>query len=100
VIRVTVEMVPKGDESKAFTLAQGIIANDGTGDLETGNYVYGFSAQVTKKNPEPEIKTSGRLTGFKRLRDDVWVLINRCLTEGDQELVTPDGKEYRNDQEG
>jgi hypothetical protein len=94
-IRITVEMVPKGDESKAFTLAQGIIANDGTGTWDTGNYVYGFSAQASKKNPEPEIRTSGRLTGFKRLTDDVWTLMRKCLEQGDQELVTPDGKEYR-----
>jgi hypothetical protein len=92
-------MVPKGDESRAYTLAQGIIANDGSGTLDTGNYVYGFSAQVTPKVAEPEIRTSGRLEGFKRRRDDVWTLIRKCLEQGDQELVTTDGKGYRYDQE-
>ena len=46
-IRITVELVPHGDESRARVLAHGIIANDGTGTLERGNYnfVLGYVRQ-------------------------------------------------------
>lgn len=87
-------MVPKGDEARAFTLAQGVIANDGTGTLDTGNYIYGFSGQASDKNPEPDITRSGRLEGFSRLREDAWELLRKCVEQGDMALVTPDGKAF------
>lgn len=93
-LRVTIEMVPKGDDSRAFTLAQGVIANDGTGTLDKSNYVYGFSGQASHKNPEPDIRSSGRLEGFPRLRKDAWELLRRCLNQGDKALVMPDGTSF------
>lgn len=96
-LRITIEMVPKGDDSRAFTLAQGMIANDGSGTLDDSNYVYGFSAQVTRSNPEPEIRTSGRLEGFPRLRKDAWELLRRCLNQGNESLITADGTAFVGD---
>lgn len=93
-LRITIEMAPKGDESRAFTLAQGVIANDGTGTLGTGNYIYGFSGQASDKNPEPDIVMSGRLEGFSRLREDAWELLRQCIEQGDMALVAADGKDW------
>lgn len=90
-IRITVEMVPKGDDSRAWTMAQGVIANDGTGTETVGTYVYGFSGQAQTPGHDPGIRISGRLTGFRRKRSNVWHLIAECLTQGDQGFYTRDG---------
>lgn len=37
-IRVTVELVPHGDERAKNTLGVIEVVNDGTGDMHTGNY--------------------------------------------------------------
>jgi hypothetical protein len=96
VIRVTIEMVPKGDESKAYTLAQGAIVNDGTGTLDVGNYVYGFSRQVSKPgDDDAPITRSGKIEAFGRKRHDVWELLRLALNQGDQSLVTPDGTDFQ-----
>jgi hypothetical protein len=42
VLRVTVELVPFGEEEHVREIAQAVIYNDGTGDRHTGNYVAGF----------------------------------------------------------
>lgn len=94
-IRVTVEMVPKGDEGRAYTLAQGVIANDGTGTLDVSHYTYGFSGQAQRPGHDPGIHTSGRLLNFARKREDVWALIRRCLEQGDEGLVARDGQSLR-----
>lgn len=93
-LRITIEMIPKGNEAKAYTLAQGMIANDGSGDVNVGNYIYGFSGQVTRHVREPEIQISGRLEGFSRRRLNAWELLRRCLNQGNEDLVTPDGKAF------
>lgn len=41
-LRVTVELVPFGEEAYARKIAEAIIYNDGTGDRDVGNYVAGF----------------------------------------------------------
>lgn len=99
-LRITIEMLPKGDDSKAYTVAQGVIANDGTGDLATGNYVYGFSGQAKRPGHDPGIRTSGRLEGFSRRRHNAWELLRRCLNQGDESLVEPDGKGFVGESDG
>lgn len=37
-LRVKIELVPFGDETKAKTIGEMLIANDGTGTAEKGNY--------------------------------------------------------------
>lgn len=93
-IRITVEMLPKGDKSRAYTLAQGVISNDGSGTLDVGNYIYGFSGQAKRAGHDPGIRTSGEFKGFARRREDVWELLRKCLNQGDQGLVTPSGTEF------
>lgn len=95
-IRITVEMVPKGDRSKAFTLAQGIISNDGTGNETTSNYIYGLSGQAKRPGHDPGIQISGRVMGFPRKREDVWALLLHCLQNGDQGLIARNGQRYDN----
>lgn len=99
-LRITIEMVPKGDDSRAYTLAQGVIANDGTGDKSIGNYIYGFSGQIKRPGDDPGIRTSGELKGFSRLRDDCWELLRRCLNQGDQDLVESSGEAFRRESNG
>lgn len=79
-------MLPGGDDERAWTLAQGVIVNDGSGNQTTGNYTYGFSGQARSPGHDPGIRTSGTLRGFPRKRLDVWALIARCLSQGDQQL--------------
>lgn len=64
-IKVTVELDKhgKGEEKKVIGLI--IIANDGTGTVEEGNYAYALShagKHMTKKG----VFKSGKIKGFKR----------------------------------
>lgn len=93
-IRITVEMVPSGDDERARMLAQGVIVNDGTGTLEIGNYYYGFTGQIKRGGRDPGIQISGTYKGFPRRREDVWSLIYDCLNQGDQGMVKRDGTSY------
>lgn len=79
VIRVTVEMVPGGDDDRAYVLAQGVIVNDCSGTTEVGNYEYGFTGQARRAGHDPGIKRQGRVRGFDRKRKDVWQLLKECL---------------------
>lgn len=74
-IRVTVELVPHGDESRARVLARGTIANDGTGTLRRGNYRYSLSQQGRLNTATRE----GAVTNFPRLSKNVWHLLALVL---------------------
>lgn len=66
-LRVTVEIVPHGDESRAETLTEIFIGNDGTGTHEAGNYDI-YTADPRGK-PLPRNKRDGwigRIEGFPR----------------------------------
>lgn len=80
-IRVTIEMVPKGDDARARILAQGVIVNDGTGTLADGSYRYGISRQAHKAGVDPGIWKEGAVGGFKRKRDNVWRLLALVLED-------------------
>jgi hypothetical protein len=73
-IRVTVELIPKGDESRRRTLAVMEIANDGTGDATTGNYVGRLQAEYTRPGGRP-----GRVFQFNRRTQSVWTLVGAFL---------------------
>ena len=70
-IRVTVEIVPFGVESRARKVGEMVIANDGTGDNKTGNYDACLQAEYTEGRP-------GRLTEFSRSAS-VWTLVGSFL---------------------
>jgi len=77
VIRVTVELVPRGDEKRARILCRGIIANDGSGTLRRGNYRFALSQQgrLTTKARE------GEVNDFPRLSKNVWWLLREVLNQ-------------------
>lgn len=73
-IRVTVELIPHGMESKKRTIATMEIENDGTGNSEVGNYFGVLQAEYTA----PSGRT-GRVKEFHRHNQSVWSLIGAFL---------------------
>jgi hypothetical protein len=73
-IRVRVELVPFGEESKGQEIAQMIIANDDTGNSKTGNYGFVYSDKFDFEE--------GALFDFPR-NTGIWELISRCLNSSD-----------------
>lgn len=93
-LRVTIELLPGGNEDRARTLGMIEIANDGTGTQQTGNYVAvlkktaPFSGALKAKwrgavmypNAEDEEVMTGQVSGFDRNRRGVYDLLYRALT--------------------
>jgi hypothetical protein len=80
VLVIRVELWPGGDERRKRELALMTIANDGTGDIKTGNYVgsvfrKGALAEDCTKRP----LRSAEVKGYKRLNLHVWNLVARML---------------------
>jgi len=74
-IRVTVELLPGGDESQADHRGTATIANDGTGTENLGNYTVTLFG-----TGEPNgIWKRGRVLGFPRGRLGVWDLLYLAL---------------------
>jgi len=76
-IRITVDMLPKGDKRNAYTLAVGYIWNTGGGPNDArGNYKYTFS----KRGKPTSIWKSGEVRDFPRSRFGAWYLL--CIALG------------------
>ena len=74
-IRVTVELLPFGDESKKKHLGTAYISNDGSGDESSGNYKVTFS-----KMGKPNVTwKAGTVINFPRKRLGGWDLLYRAL---------------------
>lgn len=74
-LRVTLEIVPHGDERLAQVIGRLKIANDGTGTLERGNYTWALD----DGKPHGEVRR-GRVRGFPRApRGGAWRLLRRVL---------------------
>lgn len=73
-LRVTVELLPGGNEARKRTLGRLDIANDATGDSTTGNYAGVLHAEYTGTNGR-----RGRVTGFHRQRQSCWSLVGAFL---------------------
>lgn len=71
-IEVIAMLYPKGDRTRSRVLGRIEIANDGSGDLETGNYEGKLFAEYCNGRP-------GRVRGFNRRRQSVWTLVGRFL---------------------
>lgn len=85
-IRVTMEIIPRGDASKRFVAGVLDIENDGTGDAATGNYDLRISGPVQDEPGHAvpnEFWERGRLEGFARNRG--WW---SCVSEALQRLKT------------
>lgn len=74
-IKVTLELIPFGDISKIQTIGIAAIANDGSGNLEVGNYNYVVGTIFAGETTE---KIMGRLEEFKR-DDGAWKLLYEVL---------------------
>ncbi len=73
---INIQIWPKGDETKAKTIAMAKITNDGTGTKAMGNYTYQL---WTEHRPLKHGK--GRIHGFLRNRKNVWHLLFLILKE-------------------
>lgn len=73
-IRVTVELIPHGVESKKRPIGTMEIANDGTGTVHVGNYKGVLHAEYTGP-----LGRTGVLKGFKRKRQSAWSLVGAFL---------------------
>jgi hypothetical protein len=73
-LRVTVELLPKGNEALARKLATLEIANDGTGTQDVGHYKGTLHAEYT-----PASGRTGRVLEFNRRRQSVWSLVGAFL---------------------
>ena len=76
-IRVTVEMIPFGDEAQKHTIAVGNIWNTGTGDSSTGNYKF----NISRRNQPRIIWKFGDISDFPRKKLNAWDLLYRVLKE-------------------
>lgn len=84
-IRVTIELFPHGRVDRAKTLGIIDIANDGSGNSNTGNYnFYAWDRGTDKNLPHTrenlkKAKWAGYLEGFPRKRLLAFDLLFRCL---------------------
>lgn len=77
-IRVTIELLPYGFEHNKRTLGIINIANDGSGDQDTGNY----NVSLSKEPPIAKTRgiwKRGRVEGFPRLVLGPYDLLYRAL---------------------
>lgn len=71
-IRVRVELVPFGNEDEAKEIGQLVLANDGYGNVFTGNYVFAY-ADDSGREGEGSVKDFPRQQG-------IWELLGECLS--------------------
>lgn len=81
-IRITVEMVPLGNEEHSYVMATAIIHNDGRGSRARGNCHTAIS-KVAHHRPlvGGGYWKQGKIKDFPRLRLGVWDLLYRALRE-------------------
>jgi hypothetical protein len=61
-IRVTIQLIPRGDETKARHMGTVEIANDGTGDQALGNY----KVRLSRMDSPTRAWKTGAIRGFNR----------------------------------
>ena len=84
-LRVTIELVPRGKENAARPIATLLLANDGEGTYESGNYayVYGYTDRDAPMS-------RGTIKKFPRSQG-AWALIKKILVKGiEEETVLTD----------
>jgi hypothetical protein len=74
-LRITIELVPYGIESRKEVIAVGQIHNAGTGTLSSGNY----EVILYKKGSKTQVWKQGTIEGFPRQRLGPWDLLFRGL---------------------
>lgn len=91
-IRLTMEIVPRGDESKKFTAGTLEIANDCTGTEELGNYHVKITGPVHNgdgRAAPDEFWGKFRLEGFHRPRG-WWSCVKEALLKFDTDYTKED----------
>jgi len=73
-IKVTIELWPKDYEHNKRTLGTLTIANDGSGDMSTGNYNGVLHAEYTGPSGR-----KGKVISFNRRKQSVWSLVGAFL---------------------
>lgn len=76
-IRVTVELIPHGDESRKSTIGTMTIANDGTGEGAISNYDYAID--TARYGIDISHSYKGKASHYRER--NVWHLIRRVLTQ-------------------
>lgn len=74
-LRITVELLPKGDASRSRHLGTAYITNDGSGDTQHGNY----TVVLSKWDKPSAVWREGRVEGFPRRSRGSWDLLFRAL---------------------
>ena len=77
VLRITIELLPHGDEDQAKLIAQANIVNNGSGTRDIGNYNYVLGEEHGSSNWK-----ASSIEGFPRERVaglNVWDLVYRVL---------------------
>lgn len=72
---VTIELWPRGDESRKRHLGTARIVNDGTGTADSGNY----RVELSKWGRPKSVWRQGTVRGFPRRRRGPWDLLYRAL---------------------
>ena len=74
-LRITVELCPRGDTSRPKHLGTAYIINDGSGDPDIGNY----DVALSKWGKPNQQWKSGRVEGFPRAKRGPWDLLFLAL---------------------
>ena len=75
-IRIRIDLESAIGAKRSKTLCLAVIANDGSGSQNRGNYTFALSRQGSGKAWK-----TGKVLGFPRKRKNVWHLLKRCLDE-------------------
>lgn len=86
-IVVRVELWPGGDRSKAESLGEAVIINDGSGTQTQGNYHFALSKRG--QTITDQAWRDGQVQGFPRKRLGGWDLLCRVLNEAVGERNVP-----------
>ena len=84
-LRITVELVPFGDENRKRKIGEMVIANDGSGDIETASY----QAWIAADDHSGEPAMFATLAHHDR-RHSVWELIRALIGVARTSSCIPD----------
>lgn len=74
-LRITIELVPYGNEDEASKIATMLIANEGTGDYKVGNYAYAYDY-----SDRPDDPMFGYVKRYPRI-GGAWGLVKKVLND-------------------
>ena len=75
-LKVTIKLLPQGYSVNSKILKEMYIINDGTGDVDIGNYIYGIFRRRSKR-----VLREGRIENFHRRRDNELKLLYLVLKD-------------------